>query len=250
MKFRPAWTMGVVVILVCASLLGVRYIDRTDPQRLASLLGITVTVSDLHQTPSPSPRVTPVGGDQTALLGSVAIQTFLGPTLVRQGPGTAVSSDGLILTTVATAPYGSGSYVYQVATPRGQVLRAYRVASDRASGLVLLKVEATNLEAVLFVDTPASVFFAGAQLEAVASQIQVSTFSNLRLPVWVVGISQDSQPLLSLDRAFGPLFYGARVVDQAQRSVGMLRYGATSSLIHSSTINTFIDAYLARNGVR
>jgi len=236
--------MVLVVALAIASLLAVRYIDRIPPERLASLMGITVTVSDLSVTPSPSPRVTPAGGDQTATLGSVAVQTFAGPRLVRQGPGTAVSADGLILTTIAAAPYGSGSYVYQVATPRGQLLRARRVASDQASGLALLKADATDLDAVLFDET--QTLFAGQGLEAVSAAVQLSTFISQRLPVWVVWVSHDGAATLSLDRSLGLGFNGARLVDQSNRSVGVLRYGTGPVFVSAATINAFLESYLAK----
>jgi len=244
MKFRPAWTMVAVVALACASLLAVRYIDRIPPERLASLMGITVTVSDLSLTPTPSPRVTPAGGDQTATLGSVAVQTFQGPTLIRQGPGTAVSADGLILTTIAAAPYGTGTYVYQVATPRGQLLRARRVASDQASGLALLKAEATDLDAVLF-DASQSLF-AGQGLEAVSATVLFSKFISQRLPVWVVWATQDGAATLSLDRSLGLTFNGARLVDQSNRSVGILHYASGPVFVSAATINAFLESYLAK----
>ncbi len=247
MKFRPAWALGAVVVLAVASLAAVRYIDRIPPQRLASLLGITLTVSDLRQeSPSPSPRVSPATNDRTALRGSVAVQTFLGSALVRQGSGTVVSADGLILTTTVAAPYGSGSYVYQIATSRGQLLRAHRVLSDRVSGLVLLKADAVDLDAVLF-DTTADPFVAGQQLEAVASQVQISTFTNQRLPLWVAWASPDGQITVSLDRVLGYAFHGARVIDQYGHSLGIILYSSSSPrVVKASAINTFLESYLAR----
>ena len=118
--------------------------------------------------------MTPVGGDQAAALGSVAVQTFAGASLIRQGPGTAVSADGLILTNIVAAPYGTGGYVYQIATPRGDVLRAKWVAWDKATGLTLLKAEATNLDAVLF--DAARGLVRGQSLEAIAAQVLFSKF--------------------------------------------------------------------------
>jgi len=233
-----------VVVLACASLLAVRYIDRIPPERLASLMGITVTVSDLGITPSPSPRVTPARGDQTATLGSVAVQTFSGPALIRQGPGTAVSADGLILTTITAAPYGSGSYVYQIATPRGQLLRARRVASDPTSGLALLKADATDLDAVLF--DASQTQFAGQGLEAISASVLFSKFISQRLPVWVVWVSQDGAATLSLDRSLGLTFNGSRLVDQSNRSVGILRYASSPVFVSAATINTFLESYLAK----
>ncbi len=242
MKFRSAWTLAIVVVLACLAVWAVSYIERIPPKRLASLLGITVTVSDINSPGvSPSPRFTPVGGDVASSMGLVAVQTFSGPALIRQGTATAVSADGLILTTSLAAPYGSGSYLYQVATPRGQILRAVRVASDAASGLVLLKADATDLDAVLFdVSSPV----AGQQLQAVSSQIQVSQFVPIRLPVWVVWSA--SRTTLSLDRSFISSVLGARLVDAQGRSVGMVGLSTQPTFIDAGVINAFIEKYLSR----
>lgn len=248
MKFRPAWTMGVVVLLVCASLFAVRIIDRLPTSRLASLMGITVTVSDLSATSSPSPRVTPAGGDQSSLYGSVAIQTFAGPRLVRQGPGTAVTADGLILAVSSVAPYGSGSFVYQVATPRGQLLRAHRVASDQSVGLTLLKVDVADGDAVLFDATDA--VFAGQDVEAVSGQVMFSKFVSQRMPVWIAWSSDAAGVSLSMDRSLGTAFNGARLIDSSNRSVGLLRYGSGPSFVSAATINAFLEAYFARSATK
>lgn len=228
------------------ALIAIRYIGHIPSGRLASLLGITVTVSDLQATPSSSPRTTPIGGDQSALLGSVVVQTFRGAFLVRQGPGTAVSSDGLILTTTAVAPYGSGSYVYQIATSRGQVVRAKRVASDKALGLTLLKAEGAEFDAILFDTTPASAVFAGQQLEAISGQVLVSTFTTQRLPVWVVAVVRDTHIELSMDRNFATIFNGARILNQSGSSIGLLQFNPNPFLLSPQSINAFIDTYLNR----
>lgn len=232
------------MLVVTASLFSIRYLDRLPSERLAALLGITVTVRDINQTPIPSPQVFPAQGNESAILGLVTVQTYSGATLIRQGTGTAVSVDGLVLTLASIAPYGSGSYVYQVATPHGQVARAYRVASDRQAGLVLLKADIGDLDAVLF-DDGARGLNSGQGLESVSSRIAVSQFEIMRLPVWVVSIMRDHEITLSLDRAYGPLFHGARLIDASQRSVGIIRYGTQPVLISAASLNSFIESYLA-----
>lgn len=240
MKFGATEKVVAVVVAGCAVLAAIRYIDRTPPRRLASLLGITVTVSDMQKpTPSPSTRADLAIDSTSASLGVVAVQTFSGPTLVRQGTGTAVSSDGLVLTTVAIAPYGSGSFVYQVSTAGGQVLRARRVTGDSATGLVLLKAESGNFDAVLFAEEAPAV--AGAQLEATGARVVLSRFSLILLPTWL--ISNDGS-VLSLDRSYGHQFDGARLLDSAGRSVGVLRWATVPTLIHSGRINAFLEKYL------
>lgn len=245
MKFRPVWKMVGVVALGVASLWAVRFIDRIPSQQLSALSGITVSVSDINATPTPSPtpQPTPVFGDQNSPLGTVAVQTFSGPVLVRQGAGTAVSVDGLILTTSAAAPFGSGSYIHQIATPRGQLLRARRVASDIPNSLVLLKTDANNLDAVLFSSAESS---AGAKWEAVSAQIIASRFVPMRLSVSVVWSDEGRQIALSLDRAFASSFNGARLIDERGRSVGMLRNASQPGLVTADRINAFLDRYLGQ----
>jgi len=236
----------MVVALGGLAVWAVSYIEHTPPQRLAALLGFTVSVSDTDTTPKPTPspsnRLTPTDNDSTSALGIVAVQTFSGPVLVRQGAGTAVSVDGLVLTIVATAPYGSGSFVYQIATPRGQILRARRVASDAASGLVLLKADANDLDAVLFdQELPLS---AGSQWEAVSAQVVASRFVAMRLPVWVVWSDEGRQTVLSMDRVYAGLMNGARLIDASGRSVGLVRNATQPGLITAAQINAFLDRYL------
>lgn len=85
MKFRPAWTIAASVLVVTASLFSIRYLDRLPSERLAALLGITVTVRDINQTPIPSSQVIPAQGNESAILGLVTIQTYSGSALIRQG---------------------------------------------------------------------------------------------------------------------------------------------------------------------
>ena len=246
MKLGPVWKIVVVVILGGVAVWSVRYIDRIPAHRLAALLGISVSVSDTNTTPTPSSsgNLTPIDAASASTLGVVAVQTFSGPVLARQGAGTVVSVDGLVLTTVATAPYGSGSFVYQIATPRGQVLRARRVAGDPVAGLVLLKAEANDLDAVLFSqEVPLS---EGMQLEAVSAQVIASRFIPMQLPVGVVWSDEDRQTLLSMDRVYTNSFNGARLIDESGHSVGLLRNAIQPRLITAAQINAFLERYLGQ----
>ncbi len=242
----------MVVALGGVAVWAVSYIEHTPPQRLAALLGFTVSVSDVGSTPKPTPtptggpsdRLTPIRGDASSMLGSVAVQTFSGPVLIRQGAGTAVSVDGLVLTIVATAPYGSGSFVYQIATPRGELLRARRVASDAVTGLVLLKTEANNLDAVIFSqEVPIS---AGSQMEAISAQVVASRFVPMRLPVWVVWSDEGRQTVLSMDRVYAGAMNGARLIDMSGRSIGLVRSATQTGLITAVNINNFLERYLGQ----
>lgn len=244
MNSGSVWKMVGLVTLVILAAYSLWYLERTPSHRLASLMGISVTVSDLDarlNSPSPSATVAPASG---SALGTVAVQTFSGSVLIRQGAGTAVSSDGLVLTTSATAPYGSGSFVYQVATPRGQLLRAKRVAGDRTSGLTLLKVDTTDMSAVVFERAPD--MHAGSLLSALSSRVAVARFVAERLPVWVVsGSDADDSVVLSLDRVYGARMHGARLLDESGRSIGLLRWGVQPSIIGADVINAFLEQYLA-----
>ncbi len=242
MKLGPVWKIVAVVAFGGAAVWAVGYIDHIPPQRLAALLGVSVSVQDQETIPKPTP--TPAAGDVSSTLGVVAVQTFSGPVLVRQGAGTAVSVDGLVLTTVATAPYGSGSFVYQIATPRGQLLRARRVASESVDGLVLLKAEANDLDAVLFTSDTAAT--AGSQWQAVSAQMIASRFIAMRLPVWVVWSDIGRPAVLSIDRAYAGIMNGARLVDESGRSVGLIRNAAQPGLVTAERINAFLDRYLGQ----
>lgn len=241
------WKAIALVALGCAALGAILYIDRIPSHRLMSLLGISVTVSDSNDAVEKKQNTPPPDADSgTAVLGSVAIQTFDGPTLMRQGAGVSVSADGLILTTTAVAPYGSGSFIYQVALSGGRLLRARRIVSNPLVGLVLLKVEANDLNAVLF-DQEVSLQ-AGMQLEVISSQLAWSRLTVVRLPVWVVWSDEDhTATALSLDHTYGSAMSGARIVNNRGRSVGMLRWTGQPILIRAAQINDFLEQYL--NGI-
>jgi S1-C subfamily serine protease len=239
--------MIVVVAFGSAAMWSIQYIDRIPAHRLAALLGLSVSVPETTPTPTPTPsnRLTPADAGQSDALGTVAVQTFSGPVLVRQGAGTAVSVDGLVLTTSFAAPYGSGSYVYQVATSRGQLLRAKRVANDIPNGLVLLKTDANDLDVVLFdQDTQLA---AGDELRAVSAQMVASRFVFMSLPAWVVWSDAARQTVLSMDRAYTGTLQGARLITESGSSVGLVRTAAQPGMISAETVNAFLEKYLSQS---
>lgn len=240
MKLGPIGKAVVVVVVALCALFAIRAIDAIPASRLASLLGITVTVSDLSPTASPTP--TPLTGRASELSrGTVAVQTFGFSSLVAAGSGTIVSSDGLILTTSLAAPYGSGSYVYQVATSDGAVLRATGVW--RLSGLVLLKVQATDLDAVLFdAATPQS----GDSVTIVGALLSLSQYVPVIVPAAVPYVPEARNTVLSFDRALLPSLYGARVVDSAGRSIGLVQPTyPLARLLSAADINAALEKYFA-----
>jgi S1-C subfamily serine protease len=246
MKPSYIWkVVGVVGLTLCAGA-AILYLDRFPTARLASLVGITLTVSDGQE---PTPSVTPL---QIQLaeqlpgfsLGTVAIQTFSGPQLIRSGVGTLVTSDGLIVTTTAGAPFISGSSVYQVLTATGGVYRAIRVAYDAPSGLVLLKTDTADL--------PGTVTFsegirlrAGDTLSAVSATSALSRYAPVVLPMAVVYAIDERQTALSLDRNYLSSLAGARVIDTYGRTIGLLRMEKTPNIISGAVINGVVQRYLS-----
>lgn len=244
MKYQPAVRMGVIVGLGILAVAAIRYLDSIPPQRLASLMGITVTVTDIGATPLPSVSVLPVSDQVPSLaLGTVTVQTYESSTLIRSASGTAVTSDGLIVTTNAGAPYGSGTYFYQVTTAKGAVATARRVAYDAATGLVLLRAEGLDTDPVVM-DGSAEVR-AGDQLTALGATVALSRYAPVALPVAVVTAATRPQALLSLDRAQLPLLTGARLVDRRGRTVGLLKPGASVGLIDATAVEGFVRRYIA-----
>jgi hypothetical protein len=246
MKLGPISKAVILVVLAVAVLAAVRFLDRIPARRLAALLGVTVTVSDpmsADASPSPSVLVQPLSSQVSALsLGTVAIQTFSGSTLVRTGSGTIVSSDGLIITTAAVAPYGSGSYIYQVAIGDGRLLRASYVWRD-GSGLALLRVAATDLNTVPFDQNIA--VYAGSPVTLVGAFLSLSRYTPVIMPA-VIPYAADIRDIpLSVDRLFAARLVSARVVDEDGRSIGLVQLaGAYPRMISAAVINTFVDRYL------
>lgn len=245
MKSGPVTKMVVVVALACAVLVAIRILDAVPARRVASLLGLTVTVGELHDaSPTPVPTLRPLDDQAAALsLGTVALQTFDGPALVRSGSGTVVSSDGLIVTTTAAAPYGSGSYVYQAATSGGALVRAHGVWRDQGAGLVLLKVQAWDLDTVPFDE--AVPLQAGTTATLTAAFVQLSRYIAVLVPATIPYVTDREIPL-SLDRSLASVVAGARVVDRSGRSLGLVQFGQYPRLIPSSAVNAFMQQYLNR----
>ncbi len=241
MKLGPVGKAVVVVAVAVCALIAIRALDAVPASRLASFLGITVTVSDLSPTVSPSLTPRPTGYLSELSRGTVAVQTFRAASLVATGSGTVVSSDGLILTTSLAAPYGSGSYVYQVATTDGEVLRA--VGVWRVSGFVLLKVQATDLDAVLFeAETPKS----GDQVTVVGAFLSLSQYVPVIVPAVIPYAAESRNTVISIDRALLPSLYGARVVDGSGRSIGLIQPTyPLARLLSAADINAALEKYFA-----
>lgn len=231
MKTGPVIRVTGLVVLACLSIAAIYYIETTTSD------GLSPTTK-----PTPSAQSTNDKGDIPSLsLGTVAIQTFSGSMLVRSGNGAVISSDGLIVTLAYVAPYGSGSYAYQVATSTGALLRAQAVR--RSNGLVLLKVASSDLNAVSF---DKGSLAAGAQVRAVGALASLSRYTPLILPVDIAYVDQADEVALSLDKTYMSLMAGARVVDANGRSVGLVQPGSYARLLPASAINAIVEEYLAQ----
>jgi putative serine protease PepD len=232
MKFGLLWKVIATALLGCAMLWAISFLNRIPLHRITALIGVQPEVA-VSVTPTP---------DASVSLSDVAVQTFSGPLLVRQGSGVVVSADGLILTTTSVAPYGSGSFTNQVALSRGQILRARRMTSDPATGLALLKVDAGDLDAVLF--EPSILVGPGASVQAVAATFMFSKFTTVRLPVWVAWMNDDQVAGLSIDHAYGPTMSGARLVNADKKSIGLFNWTGRPTFIGAAKINGFLEQYL------
>jgi hypothetical protein len=243
MKYSPIFKVIGVVLLVLASTWAIRYLEQIPSARLAQLMGITVKVSDIDVGFSETPTPRPPGDAQLQPARPVvAVQAFAASKLARQGTGIVVSSDGLVLASNAVAPYGSGSYTYQVVLSDGTAIRAIRVGYDAPTNLALLKADAEGLDSAVFdVVTPE----AGGQLLALAAQVMVSRYVPLRVPVSVVYVVDEKQIALSLDRTYLPQLIGAPLTDRTGRIIGLMRTAPSVGIIPASAVNAFIDRYLA-----
>src|SRR3989344_6237519 len=101
------------------------------------------------EEPVPAPTPTPivVSSDfwqkiaSDHVLNTVAIQSFKGGKITREGSGMTISSDGIIITTFDVI---AGADVYQV-FHGDKILRAQLVRYDGFKNLALLKVSATDM---------------------------------------------------------------------------------------------------------
>lgn len=235
--------MVVVVALVVSAGAAIVFIEQLPARYLASLSGMTLTVSShTSASPTPTPVRTPRADVAGLSLSVVAIQTFSGPTLVRYGSGVVVASDGLIVTTSIVAPYGSGSYVYQVTSADGSLLRAKSVWRN-GSGLVLLKVTATDMAPIFFDD---SGLRSGESVDIVGAYMRLSSYVPVLLTGQIPYADDPSDVPLSMDRSFMALLPSALVADEAGHAIGLVQPGSGHArVITAESVNNFVERYLS-----
>lgn len=213
------------------------------------ILQLAPTTPDTNQpTPSAIPEEQRPGIWQKVVsdvsLNVVAVQTFQGSRLLRQGSGIVLSSDGLIVTTYDAAPArpasGSGGpYLYQIAYG-DKVLRAKLVARDYRQNLSLLKVDVSDLGIIPLSDSIPHT--AGREL------LLVGKFVDLSRPVdfaqrAIVHFATDKS--IALDTTTSAIISGSAALDISGKALGMAYVrGGKTYLIPVATLKGFLEGYL------
>jgi S1-C subfamily serine protease len=229
MKTGPLITLLGILVFGVLSIASIRWIDQQSTQ-----------IPDQSKAPRPSPASS-LHQDSSITSGTVVLQTFSGSTLIQMAAATIITSDGLLITTAQSAPYGSGSYLYQVVTANGEVIPAQRVAYDAVNGLVLLKIQTTETGAVSFDDVEVRV---GDEVRLVGATVVVSQYVPVILPGDIV-YEIRGHTRISADRSLVSFFSGARVIDLQGRFVGLLSIGSSLGVVSSGEINAFLNRYLS-----
>lgn len=238
----PVFLIGVLggffAFLVTAKFIGAGYLISS---------GLEAKINDYYQKDKNSQKadLPPVQSDAwqkiaaNEALSSVAVQLFQNNSLVKQGSGIVLSSDGLIATVPNLVP--AGSFYYQVIYG-DKVLRAAVLARDYKNNLALIKVQAQDLN-VSGLD--AGDYQSGREFVLTGKFVNVSravTFSQRAL------INYALEKEILLDTAFNNFLNGAKVVDGNGKMAGMayVRYGKVY-LSSSSVIQDFLTNQLSKN---
>jgi S1-C subfamily serine protease len=203
---------------------------------------------------STTPEVTPTASvrpdDRQQLvidagLHTVAVQTFQGSKLVRQGSGIVLSSDGLIATTYDVAPPSQPAspsfapYVYQILTEE-KILRASVVSRDYSKNLALLKADTGDLSVgELAEDTS---YQSGKDFVLVGKIVNFSKpviFSQRASLLYTAGKT------ILVDTVSNTFLSGAGAVDGEGQYLGLVyvRSGKIF-LTDAGTVGEFLDSYL------
>lgn len=174
------------------------------------------------------------------VLSAVAIQSFKGGKIVREGSGIVISSDGIIITTFDAV---AGADVYQVLHGGDKILRAQLVRYDGFKNLALLKVDATDMNATRLERNYQ--FRAGQDVVVSGKIVELSTpvvFVQKGMISYILSkdIVVDTEPNYFLS--------GAKVVNNSGAVVGMayLRSG-TVRLLTAEVMDDFVKNYFESN---
>lgn len=169
-------------------------------------------------------------------LSTVLIQSFQDNNLIKQGNGIILSSDGVIVSTSDVVP--GAATIYQVIYG-DKIFKAAVVFRDTSQGLVLLKVDASDLT-VSTLDTED--FQSGQELIIVGritALLKAVVFSQKALVSFVVNNT------MFLDTAFSNSLNGMKVVNERGEVLGMVKIKSGKvSVISPKIIGDFFNSYL------
>ena len=191
--------------------------------------------------PAPTPTPTVVSSDfwqkivSDHVLNTVAIQSFKGGSMVREGSGIVISSDGVVITTFDVI---SGADVLQV-FHRDKILRAKVIRYDGIKNLALLKVDSADMD-VTRLDRDYQ-FQPGQDVIVSGKMVELSNsvvFAQRGMISYILSkdIVIDTEPNYFLS--------GSKVINNSGIVVGMsyLRSGAVR-LITSEAIDDFVKSH-------
>ena len=191
--------------------------------------------------PAPTPTPTVVSSDfwqkivSDHVLNTVAIQSFKGGNMVREGSGIVISSDGVVITTFDVI---SGADVLQV-FHRDKILRAKVIRYDGIKNLALLKVDSADMD-VTRLDRDYQ-FQPGQDVIVSGKMVELSNsvvFAQRGMISYILSkdIVIDTEPNYFLS--------GSKVINNSGIVVGMsyLRSGAVR-LVTSEAIDDFIKSH-------
>src|SRR3989344_7811255 len=169
------------------------------------------------------------------LLSAVAVQSFKGGKIVREGSGIVISSEGVIITTFDAV---AGADVFQI-LHGDKILRAQLVLYDGLKNLALLKVAATDMNATRLERDHQ--FQPGQDVIISGKMIRLSSpvvFAQRGMISYIFSkdIIVDTEPNYFLS--------GSKVVNNSGIVVGMayLRSG-TVRLITAESMDDFVKSY-------
>lgn len=195
----------------------------------------------MEQTPAPTSTPAIVSPDfwqkiaSDHVLSTVAVQSFKGGKIVREGSGMIISSDGIIITTIDVV---AGSDVFQV-LHGDKILRAQLMRYNGFKNLALLKVAATDMNVTRLERKY--------QFQSGQDMIVSGKIVELSRPIVFVQRGMISYVLskdIVMDTEPSYFLSGSKVINSSGVVVGMsyLRSG-TARLITAEVIDDFVKSY-------
>ena len=207
------------------------------------LAGNISNTADLKPQSTATPLITPV--DYTlqltseASLSSVAIQTFQGDKLAKQGSGIIISSDGLILT---TADVISGGTAVQVLFG-DKIYKGWAMSLNRLLNLAILKIADVSDMTISELDN-SSQFTSGQEL-ILTGKTSLLSGPEVFTQKGLVNYVTNSEVLL--DTSVSSYISGAKILSSSGKLMGMayIRAGKVYAL-RAQVLSDFINKYLSK----